>query len=48
MSKLKCCGTCNWCHKDELDDYICVNGDSEYVSDYVEYKHCCDDYESKD
>ena len=45
MDKTKNCGTCTWCKIDELNDMICVNSDSEYVSDYVDKTHCCDDYE---
>lgn len=47
MEKNKNCSTCKWCFRDELKDMICVNGDSEYVSDYVDKIHCCEDYEPK-
>jgi len=40
----KCCGTCNYGYCDELQDYICVNDESDYVTDYVDYNHCCDEY----
>lgn len=44
----KCCGTCEYGNYDEVQGYVCVNDDSEYVTDYVEYCHCCVDYEPKD
>lgn len=48
MAVSKCCGSCKWCHKDELNDLICVNGNSEYVTDYVDEEHSCCDFEEKD
>lgn len=43
----KCCGTCKYCTYDKMQGFVCVNPDSEYVADFVEYKHCCEDYEEK-
>lgn len=43
----QCCGTCRYGSYDKTDGYICVNSDSEYVADFVEYKHVCDEWESK-
>ena len=45
MAKKKC-GNCNWCAK-EGEDLVCVNSDSEYVADYVEQDHVCDEWEEK-
>lgn len=47
MSK-RCCGTCEYGYVDkELLDYICVNSDSEFVTDYVDYDFYCDVYVKK-
>ena len=48
----ECCGTCKY-HKStgkycEGDtDYVCMNNDSEYCTDYTEYSDCCDEYEKR-
>ena len=44
----ECCGTCKYGNYDKMDGYVCVNADSEYVADFVEYEHCCDEYEEKE
>lgn len=42
----KCCGNCKWHQRDDkFDDWVCCNGDSEYVADYTDYDHCCEDWE---
>lgn len=38
---------CMWCVRDECNEMICDNANSEYVTDYVDRAHCCEDYESK-
>lgn len=43
----KKCSTCKWCQIDELKELICVNSNSEYVADYADKTHCCEDYEPK-
>lgn len=43
----KCCGTCEYGVYDKTDGYVCVNGDSEYVADFVEYDHSCENWEEK-
>lgn len=43
----QCCGTCKYSSYDKMQGYACVNYRSEYVADYVEYKHKCDEWESK-
>lgn len=48
FKRRKTCANCNWCHRDELEDMICVNGDSEYTSDYVYKNHSCDEWEGTD
>lgn len=47
MESNKCCGTCEYGSYDEETGYACVNNNSEYVADFVEYEHCCDEYEEK-
>lgn len=44
----KVCGTCKYGSYDKMQGYVCVNGDSEYVADFVEYGHTCYDYEEKE
>lgn len=43
----KCCGTCEYGVYDKTDGYVCVDGDSEYVADFVEYDHSCESWEEK-
>lgn len=43
----KCCGTCAYSCYDRMNDYVCVNDQSEYAADFVEYDHVCEDYEEK-
>lgn len=43
----QCCGTCEYGHYDKMQGYTCVNADSEYVADYTEYDHVCDEYTEK-
>lgn len=40
----QCCGTCKYGNYDPMQGYVCVNADSEYVADFVEYEHCCEDF----
>lgn len=44
----KCCGTCRYGHYDKMQGYVCVNDASEFVADFVEYDHICDDCEDKE
>lgn len=43
----QCCGTCEYGSYSESDGYICVNDESEYVADYTEYHHTCDEWAKK-
>lgn len=43
----KCCGTCAYSCYDRTNGYVCVNDQSEYTADFVEYDHVCEDYEEK-
>lgn len=42
-----CCGTCKYGSYDKINGYVCVNGESDYVADFVEYGHSCDFWEQK-
>ena len=48
MANNKCCGTCEWSMYDKVNGYVCTNGESDYVADFVEYEHFCDEYEEKE
>lgn len=45
----ECCGTCKWHEQDYYfeEDYICCNRDSDYVADYTDYNHSCDEWEER-
>lgn len=43
----QCCGTCEYGSYDEVDGYVCVNNESEYVADFTECDHTCDCWEQK-
>lgn len=43
----KKCGNCNYCEFSK-GDLICTNDNSEYVADFVEKNHTCDEWEKKD
>lgn len=41
----ECCGTCKYHQFENITDgYVCVNDQSEYVTDWTDYNHCCDEY----
>lgn len=48
MCETQCCGTCKYGSYDRMQGYACVNGDSEYCTDFVEYGHTCEDWEEKE
>lgn len=37
------CGNCDYCAENG-EDLVCVNQDSEYLSDFVEPDHVCDEW----
>lgn len=43
-NKKAICSTCEYCEKDENNDFICVNYDSEYVADFVDENHFCEEW----
>lgn len=42
----KCCAACKYGEYDEMQGYVCVNDESEYVADFVEENHSSIDYAS--
>ncbi len=44
----ECCGNCRF-HKHEQigDGWVCVNDESEYLSDFTDYNFCCDEWEER-
>ena len=43
----ECCGTCKYGSYDKTNGYVCVNDESDYVADFVEYDYSCDFWEQK-
>lgn len=44
----RCCGTCRWHYHDaESDDWVCVNDNSDYVTDYTDYEDTCEEWEGR-
>ena len=45
----KICGTCGWHKRSDAwpDDWVCVNGDSEYCADWTSYTDSCSDWEER-
>ena len=41
------CGTCKH-SRYEKDGSVCVNAESEYFMDWIEYDHGCDEWEARD
>lgn len=49
MSERKCCGTCKYHQFESVDDgYVCVNDESEYLSDWTECNDSCSEWEERD
>lgn len=42
------CGNCKHADYDSEQGYICLNDNSEYLSDFVEHDHWCSDYEEEE
>ena len=42
-----CCGTCEYGTYDKVNGYVCSNDESDYVTDFVEVNHVCDEWEGK-
>lgn len=43
----KYCGNCRFARTDQEDDWICVNDNSDYCSDFIDYLHECPDWEGR-
>ena len=42
----KCCNTCKWyVHENITDGMVCVNGSSDYCTDFTDEDFCCDEWE---
>lgn len=39
------CKNCKYCEENLQGDPMCVNPDSEYLADFVEDEHFCEDFE---
>ncbi len=45
---MECCGNCKWQrYEKDSQSWVCTNMDSEYVSDWTEYNHTCDQWEER-
>lgn len=42
------CKTCKYGNYDEMQGYVCVNGESEYVADFVDKNNWCENWEEED
>ena len=40
----KTCSNCDYCAENG-EDWVCVNPESEYLSDFVTEEHVCDDWD---
>lgn len=48
MRERRCCGTCAYHQFESVDDgFVCVNDESEYLSDWTDFNHFCDAYEER-
>lgn len=48
MNEKKVCGTCKYHQFENVDDgYMCVNDESEYLSDWTEYNDSCSEWEGR-
>jgi len=47
MANAECCGTCESALYDKVNGYVCTNGESDYIADFVEYEHWCEEYEER-
>ena len=43
----ECCGTCKYGSYDKTNGYVCVNGKSGYVADFVYFDNVCEEWEGK-
>ena len=45
---MKICGECKWSERDGWGDPVCVNGESEYCTEYVDPTDSCDGWEAEE
>lgn len=45
----KICGECKWHRQDDYhkSDYVCVNADSDYCTEYTDYTDSCREWEQR-
>ena len=43
----KTCSNCDYCAENG-EDLVCVNPESEYISDFVEPDHACDEWDGNE
>lgn len=48
LDNKKRCETCRHGDYDRIQGYVCVNGKSEHVADFVRHDHSCENYEKKE
>jgi len=42
------CGTCRWhCKYRNADNWVCVNRESDYYTDFTDYEDSCEDWERR-
>lgn len=43
------CGECKWHRQDDYhkEDWICVNADSDYCTEYTDYTDSCEEWEQR-
>ena len=45
----ECCGTCKYHQYENIrDGYVCCNDSSEYVADWTDYGHYCEEWEERE
>lgn len=45
---MECCGTCAFSCYDRTNGYVCACEHSEYIADYVDRDHWCEEYEGRE
>ena len=49
MEEKRCCGTCKYhCFEDWTQGWVCCNDKSEYLADWTDYDHVCEDWEERE
>ena len=48
MSAKRVCGTCKYHARDDNGDWVCVNSDSDYITDWTDYDDGCEEWEQRE